>query len=326
MQERALGNSELRVSVLTLGGNVFGHFTDQAATAEIMAAAADAGITTVDTADVYSEGLSEEIIGRCITGQRSRWVIASKAGIPSGGYPGGIATRVSLTERVDASLRRLGTDYIDVYQMHHFDPETPLEETVGALDDLRRAGKIREAGCCNYSGRRLEESWDVAARQGIRAFVAAQNTYNIYRREIEADLFPVARERGVGVLAYATLARGILAGRYLGDEQPPSDSRASGSASIRGDLTTPVLDSVAALSRLAGERGWPLSHLALAWALRRPEVSSAVIGVRSVEQLRGNLGALDVQLSPSDLSIVDEAVGPLEQYEDLSLGRFPAWY
>lgn len=324
MDYRSLGRSGLRVSCLALGGNIFGRFCDPRETADLVAAAGDAGINVVDTADVYSDGLSEEYLGAAIRGRRSEWIVATKVGVRSDESPASKGRREYIRVRVDASLRRLDTDYIDLYQMHHFDLETPLDETLEALGDLVRQGKVRHVGASNYSGEQLKGAWRAARAVGVPAFVSTQNHYNLFKRELEADVFSVCREVGAGVLVYGALARGVLSGKYRPGGDVPAGSRASVSVSIRGDLTGRVLGTVETLDAFAARRGQTVASLALAWVLRRTEVSAAVVGARNPEQFKANLGAVGWKLDDEDLAEIDAIVGDLDTYGSLSLGSSAA--
>lgn len=324
MDYRGLGHSGVQVSCLALGGNIFGRFCDRRETAAIIAMAGEAGINFIDTADVYSDGLSETHIGAAIRNRRAQWIIASKVGVHSGENPGKKGRKEYILARVEESLRRLNTDYIDLYQMHHFDSETPLEETLGALGELVRQGKVRHIGASNYSGEQLRRAWPIAQELHVAPVSSAQNHYNLFKREVEADVFPVCREVCAGAIVYGALARGVLGGKYRPGQDAPAGSRGAVSASIRADLTESVLKTVAGLAAFAERRGKTVTSLALAWALRRSEVSAVVVGVRNPEQLKANLGAVGWKLSKSDMAEVDAVVGDLDPYRSLSLGSSAA--
>lgn len=324
MEYRILGSSGLRVSCLALGGNIFGCFCDARETATLLATARDVGVNLIDTAGVYSDGLSEEFIGAAIRNHRGDWILASKVGVCSLEYPGKKGRRENILKQVEASLRRLKTDYIDIYQMHHYDPETPLEETLSALDEVVRQGKVRYTGISNYSPEQLKRAWHTAKKLHVPPFSSTQNHYNLFKRQIEADLFPMCRERGLGVLIFGALARGVLTGKYRSGQHWPPASRASLSSSIREDLTESVLHSVAALAALAAKRGKSVSTLALAWVLRCPEVSAVICGIRNPEQMKENLGYIGWRLSQSDLAEIDAIVGDLDTYRLVSLGSSAA--
>lgn len=323
MEYRNLGRSSLHVSCLALGGNIFGHFCNRQETATIIDAARDLGINLIDTADVYREGLSEEFIGASIQNCRDHWIIATKAGVRSGESPGKKGRKGYTMLRVEKSLRRLNTGYIDLYQMHHFDPETPLEETLDALNLLVQQGKVRYIGASNYSGAQLRHSLQVAHAFDLTPFSSTQNHYNLLKRDIESDVFPVCREAQVGVIVYGALARGVLSGKYRLGQGLPLRSRASISANIKADLTETVLRTVEGLIAFAERRGKTVANLALAWVLRRMEVVTLVVGVRNVAQLQANVGAVNWKLSESELVEVDSIAGDLEKFRSVSLGSFP---
>lgn len=325
MEYRTLGTANLKVSCLALGGNIFGHFCNNRETAEIIAGAQNFGINFVDTADIYSEGRSEEYIGNAIRKCREHWIVATKVGVRSGEYPGGIGRKECIQQRLDASLNRLNTDYIDLYQMHYFDPETPLDETLEALNDLVQQGKIRSFGASNYSGEKLRQAHEIAQFHKWKSFASTQNSYNLFRREIESDVLPVARELGIGAIIYGSLARGILSGKYrLGQTLPP-ESRGSVSASINADLNSTVLETVENLAAFAEERDKTLLSLAFAWLLQREPVSALLVGVRNIAQLRANVGAIGWKLSSAEIDQIDQIVGDLKRFEAYCLGQFPNW-
>jgi aryl-alcohol dehydrogenase-like predicted oxidoreductase len=320
MMRRQLGRTAIDVSPLGLGGNIFGHFCDAAETRQIMDVALDHGLDYVDTADVYSEGFSEEFIGAAVAGRRDRWFIATKAGVRGYGEHIGLGRPEKLSEKINASLTRFGTDYVDLYQMHHFDPETPLAEMLGALDDLVVQGKARAVGVCNYSGTQLQSIADTAGHQGTTSISTAQNLYHALKKGAEDDVIPACRETGTSLIPYGVLARGILAGRYTSGGNVPAGSRAESSSNVRADMDETVLNVVAALEDFSAARGRSVAQLAIAWTLRIPEVSTALVGVRNVEQLRGLLPAGEWELSQSELSEVDKIIGNPERFDHLTLG------
>jgi aryl-alcohol dehydrogenase-like predicted oxidoreductase len=325
MEYRRLGSSELEISCLSLGGNIFGHFCDKQETQAIIDTAGELGINCIDTADVYSDGASEELIGQCVGSDRQRWIIATKVGVNSNEHPGGKGRRAYIFDHIEHSLRRLGTDYVDLYQMHHFDPDTPLDETVDALDALVKQGKVRQVGACNYSGQRLSEAHGLAVSNGAASFATIQTSYNAFKRQAEEDVFPVCRESGMSALVYGALARGVLTGKYATGVSAPTGSRATESASISTDLTAPVLNAVGRLTTVANAKGVSVTDLALAWAVHRPEVCSLIVGVRDPAQLEANAVAMDVSLTTDDISGIEGAIGDRGQFAELSLGTFPRW-
>jgi len=277
--------------------------------------ALDAGINFIDTADVYSGGESEEIVAKAlIGGRRDEVVLATKAHFPMGDDPNRRGnSRRWLMQEVDNSLRRLGTDWIDLYQIHRPDPDTDIDETLGALTDLVRTGKIRYFGSSTFPAHAIVEAQWVAERRNRERFVSEQPPYSILVRGIEGDVLPVCQQYGIGVLTWSPLAGGWLSGKYRKDEDLPSSTRAE-RLPQRYDLTVPAnqrkLDAADRLGRLADEAGIPLIHLALAFVLRHPGVTSAIIGPRTMEQLEGQLGARDVVLDENVLDRIDEIVPP----------------
>lgn len=322
MEYRTLGASELRVSCLALGGNIFGHFCNREETKQIIDAAGDFGLNFIDTTDVYSEGISEEFIGSAIRNSRERWVIATKPGIRSGESPKGKAQPDLLTQRLEASLRRLKTDYVDLYGLHHFDDATPLEEILTTLDRFVREGKVRSLAVSNFSADELKRCVQLTSDLSLRPVVAAENHYHLLKRDIERDVIPFCGDEKVGLMVYGALARGILAGKYRPGQEIPEDSRAARSASVRADLTREVLETVEVLIRFCEGRGRSILELVSAWTLRRNEVTSMVIGMRNVEQLRSNVFSLDWKLSEEELNELHEIVGEPARFQSVTLGSF----
>ncbi|MFE0379341.1 aldo/keto reductase [Streptomyces inhibens] len=320
MEYRQLGNSGLRVSVLALGTMTFGGRgvfakvgqADVSEATRQIELALGAGVNLIDTADSYSGGLSEEIIGRAMKGRWDRALIATKARMPTGaGVNDAGLSRHHLIEACEASLRRLGTDHIDLYQMHAWDGVTPLDETLSALDALLRAGKVRYVGCSNYSGWHLMKALGVSDRTGTPRFVSQQIHYSLQARDAEYELLPIAVDQRVGVLAWSPLAGGLLSGKYRRGIEPPAGSRR-----LSGWDEPPVrnedqlYDIVDALTAIARDRDATPAQVALAWLLSRPAVTSLVIGVRTEEQLARNLEAAELVLSPAELARLDEVSAP----------------
>ena len=320
MRRRQLGGSGPEVPVLGLGGNVFGHFTDASETRRIMDVAFDAGMPYVDTADVYSDGLSEELIGQAVANHRDQWFIATKAGVVTDGSRRGLGNSEVVASRMDASLRRLGTDYVDLFQMHHWDPATPVEETLTALDGLVRSGKARFVGVSNYSGAELRSATIAATERNLTRLVSVQTIYHLLKPRAEDDIFPACRSANLGVVVYGALARGILAGRYNSGRTPPVDSRAESSIRVRADLEPAVLDIVERLTKFAISRRATVGQLAIAWILRRPEVSTVLIGVRGEEQLKGNLPAAEWDLTDEEIAEIENIVEDPGRFYHLALG------
>ena len=312
MDYRTLGKSGLKVSAVGLGCNNFGGKCDQAATDAVVNAAVEKGITLFDTADIYSAGKSEEMLGKALGNRRKDVVIATKFGGPmgQGEYARG-ASRRYMRNAVEASLKRLGTDYIDLYQIHFPDVQTPFEETVSTFDDLVREGKIRYAGCSNYSGWQLVESLWLAKTKGQTQFISAQNYYNMLERNIERDLIPAAEANGIGVLPYFPLASGLLTGKYRRGVTPGNDMRLGGdNPFFRGTLSDANFDKVEKLEKFAAERGKQMLDLAFGWLLAQKSVSSVIAGATKPEQIEANVKAGEWKMSADDAKAAGEIVIP----------------
>jgi aryl-alcohol dehydrogenase-like predicted oxidoreductase len=322
MEHRHLGRSGLRVSTLALGTMTFGgrgRFamvgdTDIAAAARQIDMALDAGVDLIDTADVYSGGLSEDMIGEILdrNGRRDRVLVATKARMPMGDGPNDAGlSRHHLIAACEASLRRLRADHIDLYQVHEWDGITPLEETLGALDDLVRAGKVRYIGCSNYAGWQLLKALGVSERRGFERFVSQQIHYTLQAREAEYELIPAGLDQGVGVMVWSPLAGGLLSGKFRRAQQGPEGTRALsdwGEPPVRD--ADALYDIVEVLVDIAEERGVSAARVALAWLLGRPGVSTVVVGARTEEQLADNLAAADLELSAEERVRLDEVSAP----------------
>jgi len=316
MEYRRLGRSGLKVSVLGLGGNNFGMNlgmagmpvrADEAQTARVIAQALEAGVNFFDTANEYGD--SESFIGRALKGKRHQVVVASKFGTPVGDGPNAQgASRKHLMEQVERSLRRLQTDYIDLYQVHRPDPGTPIEETLRALDDLVRQGKVRYIGCSNFQAWQLCEALWTSRAMNLNAFISVQPEYNLLRRVVERDLLPCCRSYGIGVIPYWPLASGVLTGKYRAGEPPPTGSRMT---VVAPQILSRVLSErrllvVTALERFAQERGHTVGELAIAWLAANPLVSTIIAGATSPEQVAANARAVDWKLTAADLAEVDK--------------------
>ncbi len=315
MEYRPLGRTGVSVSPLALGTMMFGPWgnDDRADSIRVIHAALDDGINFVDTADVYSGGVSEEIVGEALQGRRDDVVLATKFFMPMGEGPnrsGG--SRKYIMRAVEDSLRRLGTDYIDLYQVHRPSPTTDVEETLGALTDLVRQGKVRSIGSSSYSGSQIVEAQWAARERGLERFVTEQPPYSILVRGIEEDVLPTVQRHGMGILTYSPLAGGWLSGRWRKDAAGTPTSSARPSA--RFDMSTPAnqrkLDIVEELALLAESAGMTLIQLAIAFVIRHPGVTSAIIGPRTMEQLESQLPAADLTLAPEVLDRIDELVAP----------------
>jgi aryl-alcohol dehydrogenase-like predicted oxidoreductase len=313
---RTLGRTGVQVSPLCLGAMMFGAWgnPDHDDSVRIIHRALDAGVNFVDTADVYAQGESEEIVGRALLGRRDEVVLATKAhGQMGEGVNRQGNSRRWLVREVEDSLRRLQTDWIDLYQIHRPDPAVDHEETLAALTDLQRAGKIRYFGSSTFPAHEVVDAQWVAKERGLSRYVTEQPPYSILVRGIERDVLPVAQQHGMGVLPWSPLAGGWLTGRYRKGQEPPTSSRAQ-RIPARFDLSLPdnqrKLEAADALAVLAEEAGLSLVHLALAFVLRHPAVTSPIIGPRTMEQLESQLGAVDVVLSDDVLDRIDEIVPP----------------
>ena len=310
---RQLGRSGLEVSPICLGGNVFGWTVDESMSFRLLDAWVDAGMNFVDTADVYSRwvpghsgGESETIIGKWLrqTGKRNRVVLATKVGKPMGDGKEGLSAAY-IREAVDASLRRLKCDHIDLYQSHDDDAATPFEETLGAFAELIRAGKVRAIGASNHSAPRLAEALDVAARTGLPRYESLQPKYNLHdRAEYEAELEPLCRQEEIGVIPYYGLASGFLTGKYR--------SEADFGKSVRGGRMTAYLDDrgrriLAALDAVAARKGAIPAQVALAWLMARPGLTAPIASATKVEQVREIVKATSLQLDQADIAELDKA-------------------
>jgi aryl-alcohol dehydrogenase-like predicted oxidoreductase len=315
MQFRPLGRTGVQVSPLCLGAMMFGPWGngDRADSIRIIHRALDAGINVVDTADVYSAGVSEEILGEALQGRRDDVVLATKFSMPMGEDPnsrGG--SRRWIMREVENSLRRLRTDHIDLYQEHRPDPDTDIEETLGALTDLVRQGKVRYIGSSSYSGSQIVEAQWASRDRHLERFVTEQPPYSILVRGIEEDVLPTTQRHGMGTLTYSPLAGGWLSGRWRKDAAGTPTSAARPSA--RFDMSSPAnqrkLDVVEELAQLAEQAGMPLIEMAIAFVLNHPGVTSAIVGPRTMEQLESYLPAADITLSTDVLDRIDELVAP----------------
>lgn len=306
MKYRQLGRSGLWVSVVGLGTNQFGGKVDEKGVAEIIDAALDLGVNFIDTADVYTGGKSEETIGKAIAKRRDQVVLATKVGSRTGDGPNDVgASRRHIIAGVEASLRRLGTEYIDLYQIHRFDPHTPFEETMRALDDLVRSGKVRYIGASNYAAWQLCRANDVAEMRGWTPFISIQPHYHMLERSIEKELVPYCEAFGVGIIPYFPLAGGFLTGKYRRGQAPPPGSRGEASAYVQQYFTERNFDVIERLEAFAKARGKSVAELAIAWLIARPQVASVIAGVTSVAQLQHNVKASEWELSPEEMQEIE---------------------
>jgi aryl-alcohol dehydrogenase-like predicted oxidoreductase len=308
MRHRRLGDSGLVVSVVGLGCNNFGGRIDAARTTEVVHAALDEGITLFDTADIYGNpaGASEELLGKALGSRRDDVVVATKFGMDMRGANGpdwaARGSRRYVHKAVEASLRRLGTDHIDLYQLHTPDPATPIEETLQALDDLVRAGKVRYIGSSNFDGWQVADA-DWTARGGhLTRFVSAQNEYSLVDRDVETELVPACERFGIGVLPFFPLASGLLTGKYKRGEPAPAGTRLAGG---HRRLTTAPWDMIERLEGYAGKRGLSMLEVAIGWLVAKPTVASVIAGATRAEQVRANVAAARWQPSVEDLAELD---------------------
>ena len=329
MQYRPLGRTGVEVSQLCLGAMMFGAWgnPDHDGSIRIIHAALDAGVNFVDTADVYSSGESEEIVGKALSGRRDDIVLATKVHGRMGEGPNRSGnSRRWIVQEVEDSLGRLQTDWIDIYQVHRPEPDTDIDETLGALTDLVRAGKIRYLGSSTFPAHEIVEAQWAAERRGRERFRSEQPPYSMLVRGIERDVLPVCAKYGMGVISWAPLAGGWLSGRYRkGQEAPPSTR--SGRLPWRYDMSLPEnqrkLEAAEALALLAEEAGLSLVHLAIAFVLRHPAISSAIIGPRTMEHLDSQLGAVEVELSEDVLDRIDEITFPGTNFNPHDSGYLP---
>jgi aryl-alcohol dehydrogenase-like predicted oxidoreductase len=308
MQRRKLGNSGPDVSLVGLGTNNFGGRIDLAASRLVVDKALDLGVTFIDTADAYgNKGGSEEVLGNVLGARRKNIVLATKFGLPmddAGKLRG--ASRRYIVQAVEASLRRLKTDWIDLYQLHRPDAQTPIEETLRTLDDLIKAGKVRFIGCANLSAKQLEEAQSVAARNHITSFICSQDEYSLLERNLERDLAPVIRKYSLRLLPYFPLASGLLSGKYKQDAPLPAGSRlANNPPRAGGVLNERNWRIVGALSAFALARGHTLLELAMSWLASHPFIPSIIAGATKPEQMDQNIAAVGWSLSPADLAEID---------------------
>ncbi len=308
MQYRRMGSSGLHVSVVGLGTNNFGFRMDEESSIRVCRHAMDEGINFIDTADSYGNGLSEERIGMALKGNRHDAIIATKAANPVGEGPNKRgASRHHIMNQVEASLRCLQTDYIDLYQIHRPDANTPIEETMRALDDLVSQGKVRYIGCSNFSAWQVCEANWTARAGNLAQFVTVQPEYNMLNRTVELELVPFCHEYNIGILPFYPLASGFLTGKYRQDQPLPEGARLTGNQ--RAQANTLTEKNYAMLSRLetfAEERGHPVVELAIAWLLANSAVCSVIAGATKNEQVTANVKAADWVLTPEDMTEVDE--------------------
>jgi aryl-alcohol dehydrogenase-like predicted oxidoreductase len=330
MEHRQLGASGWKVPVLSFGTGTFGGVgsfkgfgeSDAAEAVRLVDICLDAGLTMFDSADAYSAGMAEQILGQAIKGRRDKVILSTKSAFRVGPGPNDVgSSRHHLIRAVEGSLKRLGTDYIDLYQLHAFDRTTPVEETLGTLDDLVRAGKVRYIGCSNFSGWHLMKSLAISKERGLARYVAHQAYYSLVGRDYEWELMPLALDHGVGCVAWSPLGFARLTGKVRRGQGLPETSRlrhtdtTAGGPAIDDEYLFRVVD---ALDLVALETGKTVPPVAINWVLERPSVASVIIGARTEEQLRQNLGAVGWRLTPEQVARLDTASATYPAY--------PTWH
>ena len=308
MEYRRIGKSGLKVSEMGLGANSFGGRANEAESISTIHLALELGVNFIDTADVYADGHSEEMVGKAVKGKRSQFIIATKFGNSRNVRPhqqGG--SRGYIMEAVNASLKRLETDYIDLYYMHVPDSATPIEETIRTLDDLVRTGKVRYIGCSNFAAWQLCEALWTSKLNNLESFVAVESRYNLLDRHIESELVPCSRAYGVGVIPWYPLAAGFLTGKYQRGKPPPEGTRLTDPRSnLKPIMTEANYDKLEKLQAFAAERGHGVGELAIAWLLSRPWISSVIAGARNTQQLSANVAAMAWKLTAEDILELDK--------------------
>ncbi|QLY32317.1 aldo/keto reductase [Nocardia huaxiensis] len=334
MEYRRLGASGLMVPALSFGAGTFGGRgelfsawgdTDAQQARRMVDISLDAGVTLFDTADVYSDGASEEVLGEAIRGRRDQLLISTKAGLPTGPAAADAGTgRARLIKAVEASLRRLGVDHIDLFQLHAFDAGTPVEETLAALDDLVRGGKIRYVGASNFAGWQLMKSLAAADKHGFPRYVAHQVYYSLVGRDYEWELMPLGVDQGVGAVVWSPLGWGRLTGKIRRGQPLPEGSRLHKTAEAGPPVDDELLyDVVDVLDEIAAETGRTVPQIALNWLLTRPSVATVIVGARNEEQLTQNLGALGWSLTPDQVARLDKASAVTPPYPYYPYYRLP---
>ncbi|QOT08357.1 aldo/keto reductase [Paenibacillus sp. JNUCC32] len=307
MNYRRLGSSGLKVSELGLGTNAFGKRADQETSTRILDHALDRGINFIDTANIYAGSESERIIGEALAGKRHNVVLATKAGLVNGQGPNERgSSRYHLQQELENSLKRLRTDYVDLYQIHTFDPDTPLEETLRTLDDMVTSGKVRYIGASNYAAWEIMKALGISELRGYARYVSTQTSYSLADRTPELELVPLCLDQGVGIIPYFPLAGGILTGKYGQGASKPAGSRAETDPNFNRFLEEHNLKLGQQVSQLAAEHGHSPSALSIAWLMDRPAVSTVIVGATKTEQLDDNLKSLEIKLDESLRSSLDE--------------------
>ncbi|PEQ95826.1 aldo/keto reductase [Bacillus sp. AFS006103] len=323
MKYRRLGNSGLKISEIGLGSWLtYGKAVEDNTAHNCIHKAYELGINFFDTANAYEGGKAEEVLGEALkVYPRSSYVVATKLFFPMGDKPNerGLS-RKHILEQCDASLKRLGLDYIDLYQCHRFDPEVPVEETIYALDDLIRQGKILYAGVSEWSAAQIENAVGMGKANHLRPIISNQPIYNMFERYIEKEVLPVCTEKGIGQIVFSPLAQGVLTGKYKPNTEKPTDSRAANDSTnwvINSYLRNDVLECVQQLNGVAEDLGVTLSQLALAWILRHPSISSAIIGASRPQQVEENVKAVDLVLTQDILNEIEKILEKVKDFVPL---------
>ena len=305
-----LGTAGVEVSRVCMGCMTFGREADQAESIRIVHAAIDAGVNFIDTANIYGRGDSEEITGEALKGHRDNVVLATKLNSPMGRGPNmrGLS-RYHIMQQCEASLKRLQTDHIDLYQTHHYDASVPLEESLSALSDLVRQGKVRYIGCSNHAAWRLCEALWTSDVNQFEKYVSTQPRYSLLSREVEIELLPLCQAKGVGVIVYSPLCGGVLTGKYKPGDAPPEGSRPGTNQNFGQFFNEECLTVVARLGEWAEAHDMTLPQLAIAWVLANPAITSAIVGARTVEQLQDSLRGAERPLSAEDLGEIGDIIG-----------------
>ncbi|GIP11642.1 oxidoreductase [Paenibacillus macerans] len=307
MKYRRLGTSGLEVSALGLGTNAFGKRADRETSIRLIHQALDSGVNFIDTANIYAGSESERIIGEALADRRQGVVLATKAGLVRGEGPNASgSSRLHLQQELEQSLKRLKTDYVDLYQIHTFDPYTPLEETLRTLDDMVRAGKVRYIGASNYAAWELMKAIGISESRGWTKYISTQVSYSLADRTPEQELVPMCTDQGVGIIPYFPLAGGILSGKYHSVKEAPAGSRADTDPNFGRFLDEERIALGRQVSRLAADRETSASALSLAWLMTRPAVSTVIVGATRPEQLEDNLRSVSVDLDPELLTQLND--------------------
>ena len=315
MEYRNLGNAGVKVSRLCLGTMMFGGPTSDAESIRVQHRALDLGINFFDTADIYTGGASERVVGQAIADRRDRVVIATKGRVPTGDGPNdGGASRGYLLRALEASLQRLGTDYVDIYYVHTPDDDTPIEETLRALDDMVRAGKVRYIACSNFRAWRLCEALWTSDSLGVERFACVQPLYNIVNRDVEVEVLPFCQRSGVGVVSYSPLARGILTGKYKPGGPYPVDSRAArdDARMMQAEIRPASFEVAQSIVAHCEKKQVSPPRFSIAWCMANPIVTSVIVGPRTFEQFEDHVGALEVAITGEDEDFIDALVPPGE--------------